>query len=255
MNRFPELLVNRLAFFPQKQVASAALDQDSTIQEVFLDTDDGIRLQSYLLRHPDSPHIVLFLHGNAGNAHHRLGDATNLRAAGANVLLLSYRGYGKSSGSPSERGLYRDAGAALSYIRKELGFEKNNTFILGRSIGSAVAIEAARGRDLAGLILVTPLSSGRELARVAGLGWLAWLVGSPFDSVSKVAELKCPALFIHGDSDRVVPLVHGERLFAVYPGDAKQFRVVPGADHNDLTQVAGERYWRWIGEFLYQASP
>ncbi len=206
-------------------------------------------------RHSDSRRIVLFLHGNAGHAFYRIDDALSLLDTGTNVFLLSYRGYGKSDGSPSERGVYEDGRAALGYLEEELGFSRRQTFILGRSIGSAVAVDIAQEWQLAGLILVTSLSTGRDVAAQVGLGWLSWLIGNPFDSVRKVASVDIPMLFIHGDADRIIPVELGQRLFEASPSLHKTFKVVHGAGHNDLVQVAGPRYWAWIGEFLDASTP
>ena len=76
------------------------------------------------------------------------------------------------------------------------------------------------------------------------------LVGSPFDSMAKVRNVNCPALFIHGDADRIVPLSLGQKLFEAFPTQAKTFHVVPRGAHNDLTIVAGPQYWEWIRSFL-----
>ena len=168
----------------------------------------------------------------------------------SSVLLLSYRGYGKSDGTPSEIGVYQDAEAALHYVQNELGFSEHQIFLLGRSLGSAVAIDLAQHRNLAGLILVSPFTSGRDMAREMGLGWLAGIAGTPFDSIGKVADVNSPAVIIHGDADRVIPIEMGRRLFEAYPDIQKVFHQVPGAGHNNIVAVAGEMYWVWIRTFI-----
>ncbi len=248
-------LVNSMAFHPESVPETFSAPPDPRIEERFFNSLDGTRLHALFFRRPDSRRIVLFLHGNAGHAFYRVGDALRLLDSGANVLLLSYRGYGKSEGSPSERGVYQDGRAALEHLHDELGYSPRQTFILGRSIGSAVAVDIARDRQLAGLILVTPFSSGRDMAAHLGVGWLSWLIGNPFDSVGKVSGVHVPMLFIHGDADRIIPMELGRRLFDASPTLHKTFHVVHGADHNDLVPIAGSRYWTWIGEFLDASSP
>ncbi len=243
-------LINRVAFYPEPGQPSWSSPLPQAVEEIYLEAQDKTRLQAFLIRSEGSPRVVLFLHGNAGNAYYRLPDALDLAQTGTNVFLLSYRGYGKSEGSPSESGVYQDGQAALDYLQDQLGFAEHQIFILGRSIGSAVAMEIAQHRGLAGLILVTPLSTGRDVGRASGLGWLLWLIGSPFDSLAKAPHVSCPALFIHGDADRVIPLPLGQKLFHALPTGAKTFHVVPGADHNNLIPIAGAQYWRWIRGFL-----
>lgn len=247
--RFPSFLVNTLAFHPSRAIPS--LSSPPGIEEVTFKASDGTRLQAFLRQHPANKRLVLFFHGNAGNAYGRLGDLDRLsEATASSVLLLSYRGYGKSDGAPSEHGVYLDAEAALIYAHDKLGFSEQQIFLLGRSLGSAVAINLAQHHKFAGLILVSPFTSGRDMARGMGLGWLAGIAGNPLDSIDKIANIKSPALFIHGDADRVIPIEMGRRLFEAYPNEQKVFRKVAGVGHNNIVAIAGESYWMWMRTFM-----
>ena len=192
--------------------------------------------------------MVLYLHGNAGNAYDRLDHAQAISELGCNVLLLSYRGYGKSTGSPTEDGVYLDAEAALFHLRNR-GFSPADTFVFGRSLGSAVAVHTAQHRVLAGMILVSPFTSARDMARARGLSGLLLSNSSPFDSARKISRVSCPLLVIHGDQDQIVPVELGLALFESYAGP-KRLVVVSGAAHNDVASVAGPSYWQSIGAFL-----
>lgn len=248
--RFPDFLVNALAFHPSKAIPSLS-GTSASIEEVALKASDGTHLQAFLQRHPGNRRLILFFHGNAGNAYSRLGDLQTLsETTASSVLLLSYRGYGKSEGSPSEQGVYQDAEAALQYAQNDLGFAEEDIILLGRSLGSAVAINLAQHRNFAGLILVAPLTSGRDMARQMGLGWIAWIAGSPLNSVVKVAHIPSPALFIHGDADNVIPIEMGRRLFEAYPSATKTFQQIPGAGHNNLVAIAGDAYWIGMRSFI-----
>ena len=252
--RIPDFLVNRLAFHPSKAIPSLSIPP--SIEEVSLEATDGTRLQAFLHRHPTNKRLVLFFHGNAGNAYGRLGDLQALsEETASSVLLLSYRGYGKSKGSPSEQGVYLDAEAALDYAQNKLGFSEQHIFLLGRSLGSAVAINLAQHRRFAGVILVSPLTSGRDMAKEMGLGWLAGIAGTPLNSIGKVGDIQSPALFIHGTADRVIPIEMGRRLFDAYPGPQKTFQNIPGAGHNNIGVVAGNAYWTWIRTFMDEVQP
>jgi hypothetical protein len=197
----------------------------------------------------------LFLHGNAGNASHRLPNAARLSALGAHVLLLDYRGYGLSEGRPSERGVYVDARAALQYLMAERGIDPDRIVLFGRSLGAAVAVELAREQPLAGVILESSFTNAEDIARGA-FGWpLSRLARGRFDSASKIAELRAPLLFFHGDSDRIVPVELGRELYRVAP-EPKAFEILRGAGHNNTVEVGGPPYFRRIGQFLDRvASP
>ena len=250
MLRFPAFLVNALAFHPSKAIPSLS-GASASIEEVSFKALDGTHLQAFIKRHPGNKRLILFFHGNAGNAYSRLGDLQSLsETTASSVLLLSYRGYGKSEGSPSELGVYQDAEAALQYAQNDLNFAEEDIFLLGRSLGSAVAINLAQHRNFAGLILVAPLTSGRDMARQMGLGWIAGIAGSPLNSLEKVANIPSPALFIHGNADNVIPIEMGRRLFEAYEGAPKTFQEIPGAGHNNILAVTGDAYWLWMRNFI-----
>ena len=252
--RFPDSLVNFLAFHPNRGVAPAMPVTDSNVTEVSFEAVDGVQLQAFHVQHHSAERLVLFFHGNAGSAFGRLPDARTLsEISSSDVLLLSYRGYGNSDGSPSESGVYQDAEAALQYATEELGYSERNIFVLGRSLGSAVAVNLAQHRNFAGIILVSPFTSGRDMASQLGLGWLSWVAGKPFDSIGKAAKINVPALFIHGDQDTLIPLEFGRRLYEAYPSGNKEFKVIQGAGHNNVTIVAGPRYWEWMRSFMNDA--
>ena len=223
---------------------------DPRVQEVFFESLDGTRLQAYFLSRANSDRAMLFLHGNEGHAFQRIPHALKIVDTDTNVLLLSYRGYGRSDGSSSEAGIYQDGVAALRYLNEQLGFSEHRTFILGRSIGSAVAVEITQNKPLAGLILVTPFTTGKDMVSHIGLGWLSWLIGDAFDSIRKISIIDIPTLFIHGDADHIIPLSLGQQLFQASPSVQKAFKIVPGGGHGDVVAVAGMRYWRWIETFL-----
>ena len=125
-------LVNFFSFHPVPGNQVNPRDVDPTIQEVFFDSSDGVTLQGFFVPRSASDRVVLFLHGNAGNASHRLPDAVRLANLGTNVFLLSYRGYGMSEGTPSEQGLYVDGHSAYEYLESKFGFPPHRPMILGR---------------------------------------------------------------------------------------------------------------------------
>ncbi len=221
--------------------------------EIFLESEAGVRIHAFYLHSAEPGRVLLFLHGNAGNASHRLPNAAEFARLGTDVLLLEYRGYGRSDGTPSEPGVYADARAALAYLVGARGFAPERVVVFGRSLGGAVAVDLAQDRELGGLILESTFTSLSDLGRRL-LGPVGALLGrGRFDSARKIPALRAPVLFLHGDRDRTVPIELGQRLFDAAP-EPKEFEVILGAGHNDTTLVGGRDYFARIGAFLDRVS-
>ncbi|MCP5057498.1 MAG: alpha/beta hydrolase [bacterium] len=222
-------------------------------EDVFLEAADGVRIHGFWLPAEGATRALLFLHGNAGNASHRLPNAAELVALGTSVLLLDYRGYGLSDGSPSEAGVYADARAGLGYLIEERGIPEDRIVVFGRSVGGAVAVDLVQDRAIAGLILESTFTSVSAMARSL-LPLAAPFVRGHFDSESKIARLRAPLLFFHGDRDEIVPYGLGRQLFEAAPGP-KAFETIEGAGHNDTTTIGGRPYFERIGRFLNEVAP
>ncbi|NOY69326.1 MAG: alpha/beta hydrolase [Deltaproteobacteria bacterium] len=244
-----QYLVNSFTFYPQKGMQVDPERFNAPIQKIFIKTSDKVLISAFYLPGKETKRAILFLHGNAGNASWRLPDAVALWSLGASVLLIDYRGYGLSKGTPSEKGVYLDGQAGLEYLNRHQGFSISKIVIYGRSLGTAVAVEIAQNRRLAGVILVSPLSSGLAVARSRGMGWLAPFIGNPFDSIDKIGNLRAPLLIVHGDKDRILPVSMGRHLYE-RATVKKTFAQVPGAGHNDLVQREPRSFYTRIGNFL-----
>lgn len=223
-------------------------------EEVSLLTEDGVRIHAFWLPSPGAGRAVLFLHGNAGNASHRLPNAAELQALGTNVLLVDYRGYGHSEGHPSEAGVYADARAGLVHLQEERGVPEERIIVFGRSLGGAVAVDLAQGRPLAGVILESTWSTLSAVAKPLFFGVFARAVQDRFDSADKITRSRAPLLFFHGDRDNIIAWELGRALFEVAP-EPKQFETLRGAGHNDTTHVGGRAYFERIARFLDEVAP
>ncbi|MEZ5977011.1 MAG: alpha/beta hydrolase [Planctomycetota bacterium] len=172
--------------------------------------------------------------------------------------MLEYRGYGESSGSPTERGVERDARAGLEWLVRERGVAPERILLHGRSLGTALAVHLASddgaGVECAGLVLVSPLESGRAAADAMGLWPVAWAFGRPFDSIRRIESVAEPVLIVHGTDDRVLPYAGAERLAARAP-NLVDLVTVEGADHDDVLVRAGPEFTRRIGELLDRVAP
>lgn len=221
-------------------------------QEVWLTTGDGVRLHAWHLRASTRPdagqRVVLVCHGNGGNISHRLDLYTLLLDLGLDVLAFDYRGYGRSQGRPSEEGTYRDAQAALAWLR-DRGHPPDRILALGESLGGGVAVELGRRETLGGVILQSTFTSVPDL----GAEIFPWLpvrsLGTiRYDNLAKLGELPVPVLILHSRADTIIPFHHGERLRAVAPA-ATLFRELRG-DHNDALVAGYEEYGAALSDFL-----
>lgn len=250
----PRLLLGRLVFQPERGEWRGLAELGLEGEEVWLSAADGVRLHAYFLPAPGATRAILFLHGNAGNASHRLPNAAALARLGAHVLLPDYRGYGRSEGRPTEAGVYADARAALAHLVEARGLPESRIVLFGRSLGAAVAVDLARDRGLAGVVLESPFSSASDLANALLRLPIGGLLRGRWDSAAKISSVRAPLLFFHGDRDRVVPIEVGLRLYRAAPA-RKALEVLRGAGHNDTVAVGGARYFARIRAFLDEVAP
>ena len=222
--------------------------------DVFLETEDGVRIHGFWLPAPQATRALLFLHGNAGNASHRLPNAALLQRLGIHVLLLDYRGYGLSEGRASEAGVYADARAGLEHLVAVRGVSSERVVVFGRSLGGAVAVDLAQDRGLAGVILESTFTSISDVAGPHFGSALASLAGRRFDSAAKIERVRSPLLFFHGDRDEIVAYRLGQQLFELAP-EPKAFETIRGAGHNDTVEVGGNAYFDRIGRFISKVAP
>jgi fermentation-respiration switch protein FrsA (DUF1100 family) len=200
------------------------------------ETNDGIQLAGAFFP-PPSPDrsVVLYFHGNAEAAAQNLPLAESLRARGLGVFLAEYRGYGGLAGSPSEKGLYADGVAALAELDR-LGVPPSRVVLVGRSLGSGVAVELTTRHRVAGVVLVSAYTSIVDMGRTIAGPLAPLVIRDRFDSLSKVARVASPVVLLHGTRDDVVPVAMGRRLAAARPGS--RWVEVPEATHNDFPGLA-----------------
>jgi hypothetical protein len=241
------MVASRAPYYPIKY-PGGFWEQQSKLgaDDVWLLTPDGVQLHAWWILMPQASLVTLFLHGNAGNATHRFLQIREITAAGSSVLMLDYRGYGKSQGSPSEHGLYADADAAYLYLLDH-GYGARHIVLQGESLGTAVAVELASRKECAGVVLEAAFTSGRDVANTV-LPVIGPLLFRGFDTKSKIANIRAPLLFFHGDRDEIIPLRLGRSLFEAAP-EPKYFIEVPGAGHNDLAERAASSYRERLREF------
>ncbi|HET6763198.1 MAG TPA: alpha/beta hydrolase [Longimicrobiaceae bacterium] len=232
------LAADRLIFQPHAPSPRPAADV------VMLRSARGDRIAALWLPNPAARYTILFSHGNGEDVDDDRPFLEALRRQGFAVLAYDYPGYGQSSGTPSEPGAYAAADAAYDHATRALHVPPERLIVHGRSLGGAVAIDLASRRPVIGLIVESTLTSASRVM----FGFRPF-VFERFNSIAKVDRLNCLALVMHGESDRVIAVWNGKRLFDRIP-TPKHSLWVPGAGHNDLLAVAGPRYWSAIHAFV-----
>jgi len=237
---------NRSVYYPSKYPDGYWNEQSRLgAADVWLNTADGVRIHAWQV-HQGNVLVTLFFHGNAGNLTYREPHSREITSAGSSILMLDYRGYGKSTGRPTEHGLYADADAAYDYLLKA-GYRPAQIVIHGESLGSAVAVDLASRRPCAGIVLEAPFASARDVAQTV-LPVVGPMLVWGFNSREKIGRVRAPMLFIQGDRDEIIPLRLGQALYAAAP-EPKSFWVVPGAGHNDIVEEGGAAYGQKLRAF------
>ena len=223
-------------------------------EDVFLDTDDGIRLHGwYIPGHRESKQTLLFFHGNAGNISHRRASIEIFHRLGLNVFIFDYRGYGKSQGKPDEKGLYKDARAAWHYLTHERGFDQEDIILFGRSLGGAVAAELATEIQPAGLILESTFSSAKDVANaVSPIRSRLFFLRFDFNTAAYAKRVSCPVLVLHSPDGEIIPFRLGEKVFQS-ANEPKSFVKMRG-DHNSGFFMSQPDYERALSAFVSPAN-
>lgn len=199
--------------------------------ERVLTTDDGERIVAWWRPPADGEAVVVYFHGNGGHLGYRAGAFREIAGAGFGVLAIDYRGYGRSTGEPTEAGLYRDARAAWRFV--EARAPDRPVVLWGESLGTAVAVELATEVDEVGVVLDSPLASMPSMARVAAPYVPPFLVTQRFDSLSRIDRIGSSLLIVHCDADGTVPIGQGDTLFQ-HAAEPKRFMRLRGCGHTDI---------------------
>ena len=237
-----------LGLFPSKFPIGNWQPAEARFEDCWFHSVDGLRLHGWLLRHPRPRAILLHLHGNAGNLSHRARFAELLsERCGASVMLLDYRGYGRSEGVPTMEGLLRDARAARAYVAARESLREDQIVLVGESLGGAVAVDLAAEDGARGLVLASTFSSLQDVAKTHYPPFLvSLLVSNKLNSASRIGKYHGPLLQIHGAADATIPLAFGRKLFDA-ANEPKTLLILPGHDHNSALP---EEFYAALDRFL-----
>lgn len=249
------LAQDSLVYFPNmgREHAVTPAAQGMPYEDVSIRTEDGETLHAWWVPAPDARGAVLLFHGNAGTIAHRIDYARMFRALGHSTLLVEYRGYGRSTGTPSEEGTYRDALASWHWLTATQGVSERNVVMFGESLGGAVACWLAVRHRPRALILASTFTSVSDLGSEV-YPWLPVRLISRFryDTRECLQKVTAPVLVVHSPRDDIVPFTHGERLYAA-AREPKEFLEIAGG-HNDGFVFIRPEWGKAIGAFLDRAN-
>ncbi|MDX1975507.1 MAG: alpha/beta fold hydrolase [Rickettsiales bacterium] len=224
----------KLLYFPDVDIAPPESYGLSGFSDLRVRSSDNLSVQLWYAPAAANMPTILYFHGNAAHIGNRSAIYGALSAQGFGVAALSYRGYGKSDGTPSEQGIYADARAALAFLTMEKNIPLSQIMLFGESLGTGVAIQIASESDVAAVILQAPYTS--VAARAAQIYYyvpVRLLITDRFDSLSKIGRVKAPVLFFHGELDQVIPIQQGKALFDASPS-LKRAYYFPQVGHTDF---------------------
>ena len=239
----------RLVYHPTRGFMATPDQASMDYEDVYLQTSDGVQLNGWFVPAESPKGTVLMFHGNGGNISHRLDTIAIFHKLGYNAMIIDYRGYGRSKGSPSEQGTYRDAETVWTYLTRKRKIDPKRIVLFGRSLGGAVAAWLAVEKHSAGLIIESTFTSvpdrGAELYKFLPVRFLARI---NYDTLGRIDKLRCPLLVVHSRDDEIIPHHHGQQLFAAAK-DPKRFQEISGG-HNDGFMTSGSVYTDALAEFL-----
>jgi fermentation-respiration switch protein FrsA (DUF1100 family) len=250
---FARIFETRLIFFPdfEGRLTGDWRPKGLIIEEVWLKSPDETNLHAWWIPNPRAAFTFVAFHGNAGNISQRTDVYRFLSELPVNILAIEYRGYGRSDGKPSEAGLYLDGQTAYDYLIHERGIPPSQIVAFGQSLGTAVAVDLATRRQVAGLVLEAPFPSVKAVTRrfypfLPGLGLIAQ---SKFDTGGKLARPHPPVAIIQCSQDPVLAFALGEEVYrlAVEP---KYFLRIDGYCHEEASIVAPTLYRKHLSAFL-----
>jgi len=226
-------------FLPTRPVTATPKNAGLAYEDVYFTTEDGLRLNGWLILAPGAKRNLLYCHGNAYNISDRVGKIKSFHELGFNVFIFDYRGYGVSEGVPTEPGVYKDAAAAFKWLSSRPDIGKLPIVIYGASLGGAVAVDLAARHDPAALVLDSTFAAAKDLAAYYYPFVPSFLVSVDFNSLRKLKSVKAPKLFIHSRNDQMVPYSQAEKLYAA-ASDPKELLVVEGSHNDNFFQSEGK---------------
>lgn len=228
-------LENTSVFFPGKIINVNPSQVGLAYEDLYIRTSDGVKINAWLSTSSPKASTIIFAHGNAGTMGERVLKMKFWHDLGLNVLMFDYRGYGRSGGYPTEKGIYLDAEAVYDYLQSRKDIDSNRMIGYGASLGGVVIIDLATKRKLSAIIIESSFTSAKDMARRLYPMVPSFLMSIKFDSESKIGKITCPKLFLHSREDQTIPFRIGQKLYQA-ASEPKSFLLIHGG-HNDMGAI------------------
>lgn len=245
-----QALQQHLMYYPSTERVPPSAEKLDGVEERVLSTPDGEQVLVWYGRAKPGMPTLLYFHGNAGSLADRAERIRKYMAKGYGMFMMTYRGFGGSTGKPSERANVEDANIAYDALIAA-GVEPDDIIIYGESLGSNVAVQVAAKRKAAGLILDAPYTSMIDLAKLHYPQIpLRWLMTDRYDTLGAIGDVHIPLLIIQGGKDDIVPPVMGRAVFKA-AHEPKQLAAFPEADHTEHYKYGSyDVIFRWVREVV-----
>ena len=250
------LLQERFIFYPQagRDAAATPAAHGVPYDDVEIATSDGQTLHAWWIPANRPRGTVMLLHGNAGNISHRIDYAVMFRRLGYSTLLVDYRGYGRSTGTPTEPGTYIDADAAWNWLTTNRRVAERDIVLFGESLGGGVASWLAARHQVRALILASTFTSavdlGSELYPFVPVRLVSRI---RYDTLRRLGDVRAPVLVIHSPDDDIIPFTHGQRLFDAAPEPKAMLEIAGG--HNEGFVFVRDEWVAKLADFLERSEP
>lgn len=234
-------------FVPSKIMTATPDDIGLQYEDIYFSTKDGIKLNAWFIPNQNEVSTVLFLHGNAGNLSDRLEKIKILYDVGLSVFIFDYRGYGNSTGRPTEKGIYEDAVSAFDYLNKKV---QSKIIVYGASLGGAPAVELAIQRRIDALVIDSSFSSAADMANHIYPWMPTMLLKNKLDLIGKIGLVQAPKIFFHSTDDEVVPIALSHKLYEAAK-EPKEFITIEGT-HVDVHMFDIDNFKTALSRFVRQ---
>ena len=240
---------SRLIYYPVQKISYTpdAIGLDYT--PVNIATTDGEALHGWWVSAPDAKGTVLFFHGNAGNISHRINYLKMFERLGYNTLLFDYRGYGQSTGTPTESGTYLDAQAAWRYVTETQGIAAERIVLFGESLGGSVAAWLAAREKPGLLVMASAFTSVPDMAaELYPFLPVRWITRFKYNTLESLQSVTCPIFIAHSPDDEIIPFEQSQQLLEAAP-EPKEFLFLHGGHNSGF--IFMQREWiKSLGEFM-----
>jgi uncharacterized protein len=234
-------------YFPIREIEGTPEIIGLPYQDVFIESAN-LQIHGWFVPYKNARYTLLFFHGNGGNISHRLDKISLLHSLGLNILIVSYRGYGKSQGRPTEDGLYQDGESSYDFLIDRFSSPADKIILYGESLGAQVAIDLASKKNVGALILEGSFSSARDVARKVYPFIPGVFFSDKFNSTDKINKVKEPILFLHSAGDEIVPIKLARKLYNK-ADTRKEFSELRGG-HNSAYRDSKDKYLSSIKSFI-----